>query len=70
MDLNQDQAQKDVHTVEEVEEFAQTKVFLLYNKHVHNVLVVEKKLQIHALVVMDKEIFKLQKKYLLLFLKA
>ena len=64
MDLSQVTIQIDVHIVVEMDELDQIKVFLLYNKHVHNVLAVERKLQIHAQIVMDKEINKQQKKYL------
>jgi len=42
----------------------QIKVSLLFNKHVHNVQVVEKKLQILVMIVVDKEKNKLQKGYL------
>ena len=43
MDLNQDLIQKDVLTVEEMEEYVQTKVFLRFNKRALNVLVVERR---------------------------
>ena len=64
MDRNQDIILIDAHTVVEMEEFDQIKVFLLFNKHVHNVLVVGKKLPIHVMIVTVKEINNLQKKYL------
>jgi len=47
-----------------------TKAFLRYNKHVRNVMVMVRKLQIHVVIVMDKERSKHQKKYQLQFLKA
>ena len=50
--------------VEEMGEYAQIKDFSLYNKLVHNVLEVEKKLLNHAQIVVDKVINKLPKKYL------
>ena len=43
MDLNQGLIQTDVLTVEEMEEYVQTKVFLRFNKRAHNVLVVERR---------------------------
>ena len=64
MDRNQDIILIDAHTVVEMEGFDQIKVFLLFNKHVHNVLVVGKKLPIHVMIVTVKEINNLQKKYL------
>ena len=63
MDQNQDIILIDAHTVVEMEEFDQIKVFLLFNKHAHNVLVVGKKLLIHVMIVTVKEINNLQKKY-------
>ena len=62
MDLNQALVQIDVLIVEEMEEFVLIKVFLQFNKLVHNVLEVVKKLLIHAQIVMDKEINKQSKK--------
>ena len=44
--------------------------FLQYNKHVLNVMVMVKKLQIHVMTVMDKEKNKHLKKYQLQFLKV
>ena len=70
MDLNLVIAQTGVLIVVETEEYVQIKVFLQYNKLVLNVLVVEKKLPILVMIVMDKEINKPQKKYLLLYLKV
>ena len=64
MDLNLVITMTDVHTVEETDEFVQIKVFLQFNRHVHNVQVVVKKLQTHVLIVMDKGTNKLQKKFL------
>ena len=64
MVLNQGPVLIIVRIVEEMGEYEQTKVFLLSNKHVLNVLVVVKKLLIHAQIVMDKAINKPQKKYL------
>ena len=69
MDLNLDLHQIHAHTVEEMEEFDLTKVFLLFNKLVLNALVVEKKLLIHVMIVAAKVINKLQRKYLLQFQK-
>ena len=57
-------SQTDVLIVVEMEEFELIKVFLQFNKHVLNVLEVEKKFQIHVMTVVVKEINKLQKKYL------
>ena len=56
--------QTDVLIVVEMEEFELIKVFLQFNKHVLNVLEVEKKFQIHVMTVVVKETNKLQKKYL------
>ena len=67
MDQNQDIVQIDVHIVEEMEESVLIKDFLLYNKHVLNVLEVVKKLLTRVLIVVDKETNKLLKKFLLLF---
>ena len=64
MDLNLVIAQTGVLIVVEMEEYVQIKGFLQYNKLVLNVLVVEKKLPILVMIVMDKEISKLQRKYL------
>ena len=61
---NQDPVQIDALIVEETEEYVQTKGFLLFNKHVLNVLEVVKKLQILVQIVMDKEINGHQKKFL------
>ena len=63
MDQNQVIVLIDVLIVVETEEFDLIKVFLQYNKRVLNVQAVEKKLQIHVMIVMVKEINKLQKKY-------
>ena len=63
MDQNVVIAQIDVHIAVEMEEFDQIKGFLQFNKHVLNALVVEKKLLIHAMIVMDKGINNLQKRY-------
>ena len=63
MDQNLVIAPIDVPIVVETAGLGLIKVFLLFNKHVHNVLVVVKKLQIHAMNVMVKEIDKHQKKY-------
>ena len=63
MDQNQVIVLIDVLIVVEMEEFVQIKVFLQYNKHVLNVQGVEKKLQIHVMIVMVKEINNLQKEY-------
>jgi len=63
MALNQALVQIDVHTVEEMEEYVQIKDFLQFNKRVHNVQVVEKKLLIHVMIVVEEEINKLQKRY-------
>ena len=60
----------DVPIVVEMEEYVQIKVFLQFNKHVHNVLGVVKKLQILVMIATVKEINNLQKKYLLQFLKV
>ena len=64
MDLNLASTLIDVLTVGEMVEFEQIKDFLLYNKLVHNVLVVEKKLQTLVVIVMDREINRPQKNYL------
>ena len=64
MAQNQDQVQIDALIVEEMEEYVQTKVFSLYNKLVHSVLEMEKKLQIHVQTVVAKEINKFLKKFL------
>ena len=60
----------DVLTVEEMEKSGLIKVFLQYNKHVRNVMVMVRKLQILVMIVMDKERSKHLKKYPLQFLKA
>ena len=70
MDQNQDIVQIDVHIVEEMEESVLIKDFLLYNKHVLNVLEVVKKLLTLVQIVVDKETNKLLKKFQLLFLKV
>ena len=70
MVLNRAIVQIDVHIVEEMAESVLIKVFLQFNKHVHNVQVVGKKLQIHVMIVMVKEINKLQKKFQLQFPKG
>ena len=64
MDQNQDIVQIDVHIVEEMEESGLIKGFLLYSKHVLNVLEVVKKLLTRVQIVMDKETNKLLKKFL------
>ena len=64
MDQNQVQVLIGVPTVGEMEEFVLIKDFLPFNKHVHNVQVVEKKLQILVLIVMGWEINRHLKKYL------
>ena len=64
MVLNRDIIQIGVHIVAEMEESALIKVFLQFNKHVLNVPVVGKKLQIHVMNVVVKEIDKLQRKSL------
>ena len=51
---NQDIQQIDVLTVVEMEKLDLIKDFLLYNKHVRNVMEVEKKLRIHVTNVMVK----------------
>ena len=53
-----------VHIVVVTEKLGLTKVFLLFNKPVLNVMVMEKKSQTLALTVMVKEKLKPQKKYL------
>ena len=63
MDLNLDIQQIDVPIVVGMEKLDLIKDFLQFNKHVHNVLVVEKKLQTHAMTVMVLEINRHQKKY-------
>ena len=63
MDLNLDLVPISALIVVEMEEFVLTKVFLQFNKHVHSVQEVVKRLLTHAQIVMDKEINKLQKKY-------
>ena len=63
MDQNRVIQQIDVLIVEEMEKLDPTKDFLLFNKHVLNALEVEKKLQTHAMIVMEVEINKLLKKY-------
>ena len=63
MDLNQVIVLIDVHTAVEMEELDLIKVFLQFNKHVHNVLVAGKRLQILVMIVMVKEINNPQKKY-------
>ena len=70
MDQNQDIVQIDVHIVEEMEESVLIKDFLLYNKHVLNVLEVVKKLLTLVQIVVDKETNKLLKKFQLLFLRV
>ena len=60
----------DALTVEEMEKSDLIKAFLRYNKRVHNVMVVVRKLQILVMIVMDKERNKHLKKYQLQFLKA
>ena len=70
MVLNQVIIQIDVLIVEEMEEFVQIKVFLLFNKHALNVPDREKKLQIHVPVVEGKERNKHQKDYQLQFQKV
>ena len=63
MDLNQALVQINVRTVVEMGGYVRTKVFLQFNKRVHNVQVVEKKLLIHVMIVVEGETNKLQKKY-------
>ena len=60
---SQVQVQIDVLIVEEMEGSEQIKVSLQYNKHVHNVQVVGKKLLILVMIVMVKVINNLQKEY-------
>ena len=62
--LNPDMMLGRVQCVVVMDKLDQVKVFLLFNKHVLNVLDQEKRLQIHVLAVMDKEKNKLQKDYL------
>ena len=69
MVLNQAQVQIDVPIVEGMEELDQIKDSLQFNKLVLSVQEVVKRLPIHVEIVTDKEINKLQKKYLLLFQK-
>ena len=64
MDQNLDIQQIDVPIAVATEKLDLIKDFLQFNKHVHNVLVVEKKLQIHAMIVVVREINRHQKKYL------
>ena len=65
-----DTIQIDVLTAGETEELELIKVFLQFSKLVLSVLVVVKKLLILVMIVMGREINKLQKKYLLLYLKV
>ena len=60
----------DVLIVVEMEKLDPTKDFLQFNKHVLNVLVVEKKSQIHVMIAVEVVTNKLQRKYLWLFLKV
>ena len=69
MDQSPGQHQTDVVTVGVMEESDQIKVFLQCNKLVPNVQVVEKRLQVHALIAMDRVIIKLQKKFQLRYQK-
>ena len=64
MDQSPVQLQKDVVIVEVTEGYDQIKDFSLFNKLVLNVQVVGKKLQIRVLIVMDRVIIKLQRKFL------
>ena len=64
MVLNQAILQIDVHIVEVTVELDQTKVSLLFNKHVLSVMGMVKKLLTLAIIVMDKEKNKHPKRYL------
>ena len=64
MDPNLDLLQIDVLLVGEMVKSDQIKVFLQCNRRVLSVLGVEKKSQIHAMIVVAKVAIKLQKRYL------
>ena len=63
MDQSPVQLQKDVVIVEVTEGYDQIKDFSLFNKLVLNVQVMGRKLQIRVLIVMDRAIIKLQRKF-------
>ena len=63
MDQSPVQLQKDVVIVEVTEGYDQIKDFSLFNKLVLNVQVMGRKLQIRVLIVMDRALIKLQRKF-------
>ena len=64
MDLNRVMLLTDAHIVVEMEKLDLTKVFLPYNRLALNVMVMEKKLLIPAMIAMVKGKNRLPKKYL------